>query len=591
MFAIILKAWRAYKILEGWQEWKGSQRRGPHPPRSKAVVTPAGGKFLTGPHVKRSQLEIWAWKLYNTAMPSDSEPFSRLASALIKNFAPRTAVDTGNKITVNILVSKVASYYEKLRTAMDYGNEETILRRTIERSLKRMLFLEEVPSSVAANLVRELIWAGYFPDATVPESIVGKVDSSITLYLRLRDEVLAKKFLPNVDVYSYILQLLSCDIHMILAPNQEKEAMSNFMFHMFRDSVEILDDSKQTKDVQVFIAVRKNFAREDLAFLRYRLFNQIFGKLSEENFSQVVSSFANGYKEIEYELQYPRKDRIFNHIKKKTPPFLILYDLLLLENGHLKELVKDQNKFRERIFAICEGRYRNIGKKVRTAIICSFIFILFTKAFVALFVEGAFERILFGRIQWLSIGVNTVIPPLLMVFAGMLITTPDNQNSEKIYLDIQKLLFSENPKIIATLSLKLKKDGNAFKDFAFYILWLLSICLVFGLIIWALTLLHFNPLSQVVFLFFIAIVSFLAYRIYQTAHIYTVVSKPNLFAPLFDFFFVPIIRVGQRLTEGFTQINFILIIIDFAIETPFKGLFGFFEQWFLFLANKREELE
>jgi hypothetical protein len=94
-----------------------------------------------------------------------------------------------------------------------------------------------------------------------------------------------------------------------------------------------------------------------------------------------------------------------------------------------------------------------------------------------------------------------------------------------------------------------------------------------------------------VFLFFIAIVSFLAYRIYQTAHIYTVVSKPNLFAPLFDFFFVPIIRVGQRLTEGFTQINFILIIIDFAIETPFKGLFGFFEQWFLFLANKREELE
>ena len=444
---------------------------------------------------------------------------------------------------------------------------------------------------MAADLVRELIWAGYFPDATVPESIVGKVSSSISLYLKLKDEVLEKKLLPNVDVYGYILQLLSCDIHTILSPNPEKEAMSNFMFHIFKDTVEISDDSEQTKDVQVFIAVRKNFAREDLAFLRYRLFNQIFGRLSDANFSQVVASFAKGYKEIEFQLQYPRKDRIFNHVKKKTPPFLILYDLLLLENGHLKQLVTESVKFKEKVFAICDGRYKNIGRKVRTAIIRSFIFILVTKAGTALFVEGAFERILFGKVQWFSIGVNTIIPPMLMVAAGLLINTPNTQNSEKIYQDIQKLLFEENPKIIQTLRIKLKRDNNVVKDSAFYILWLLSIVLVFGLIIWALTLLHFNPLSQIVFLFFVAIISFLAYRIYQTAHIYTVISKPNLFSPLFDFFFVPVIRVGQRLTEGFTQINFILIIIDFVIETPFKGLFGFFEQWFLFLANKREELE
>jgi len=73
-------------------------------------------------------------------MPSDSDSFSRLAGALLKAFEPKTAADTGNKISVNILVSKVASYYEKLRTAMDYGGEETILRRTIERILKECCF-------------------------------------------------------------------------------------------------------------------------------------------------------------------------------------------------------------------------------------------------------------------------------------------------------------------------------------------------------------------------------------------------------------------------------------------------------------------
>ena len=530
--------------------------------------------------------------MYNTAMPSDSDSFSKLAGALIKAFEPIPAYDTGNKIMVNILVSKVASYYEKLRTAMDYGNEETILRRTIERILKRMLFLEATPTSIAKDLVRELIWAGYFADATVPESIIEKVASSITLYLKLKNEILAKKLLPNIDIYDYIVQLLSCEIDTILLPNYEKEAMCNFMFQVFKDSIEILDDSEQTKDVQVFIAVRKNFARDDLAFLRYKLFTQIFGQLSEENFTKVAAGFANGHKEIEYQLHYPRKDRIFNHVKRKTPPFLILYDLLMRERGAIKTLAKDLEKFKEEVFAICEARYKNIGKKIRTAIIRSFIFILFTKAFIALFVEGAFERFLFGHIQWLSIGINTIVPPLLMVFAGLLIKTPNIQNSHKIFLDINKLLFEENPKIITSLSLKLKKDSKrTLGEYAFSILWVLSIILVFGLIVWALTILHFNPLSQIVFLFFVAIISFLAYRIYQTAHIYSVISKTSLFSPIFDFFFVPIISVGRRLTEGFTQINFILIIIDFMIEAPFKGLFGFFEQWFLFLANKREELE
>ena len=525
-------------------------------------------------------------------MSSDSDSFSKLATALIKAFEPKATFDTGNKISVNILVSKVVSYYEKLRTAMDYGGEETILRRTIERTLKRMLFLDAAPNSIAQDLVRELIWAGYFADATVPESIVIKVATSITLYLKLKNEILAKKLLPKVDIYSYIVQLLSCDIDTILLPNYEKEAMCNFMFHVLKDSVEILDDSKQTKDVQVFIAVRKNFARDDLAFLRYKLFTQIFNRLSEENFTKVASGFANGYKEIEYQLHYPRKDRIFNHVKKKTPPFLILYDLLMQDNGTVKTLIKTPEKFKEKIFAICEIRYKSIGRKIRTAIIRSFVFILFTKAFIALFVEGTFERILYGQIQWLSIGLNTIVPPLLMITSGLLIKTPNTQNSHRIYLDIHELLLTENPKIAPTLKLKLKKDsGGTIKDSVFSILWFLSICLVFGLIVAGLSLLHFNPLSQVIFLFFVAIISFLAYRIYQTAHIYTVISKTSLFSPIFDFFLVPIIRVGRRLTEGFTQINFILIIIDFIIEAPFKGLFGFFEQWFLFLANKREELE
>ena len=54
---------------------------------------------------------------------------------------------------------------------------------------------------------------------------------------------------------------------------------------------------------------------------------------------------------------------------------------------------------------------------------------------------------------------------------------------------------------------------------------------------------------------------------------------------------MPFIQVGRRLTTAISQINIVLFIFDFIIEAPFKGIFAFFEQWFLFLRTQREKLE
>ena len=519
-----------------------------------------------------------------------SNSFSKLAAHLIDVFETQEKELTDEKITVNDLVSKVAYFYEKFRTSMDYGTEETIPRRAIERMLKRMLFLNQKPKNVAGDLVRELIWAGYFPNATVPQSLIDRVSASIDLYLNLKNKVVEKKILKNEAIDEFILEVMSCDIFSILVPNKEKEAVVNFAFQILRNSINLEDDTPQTRDIQVFIAIRKSFAKDDPAFLKYILFTQIFGRLTEGNFNHVLNSFDEGYKEIKHQLNYPLKERILGYIKKKIPAFLILYDILTKEKGHIRTF--SEEGFRERVFEACDKKYKTIKRKVRTAIVRSFIFILFTKAIIALAVEGTFESLFLGQIQWPSIMLNTILPPSIMVAVGLGIRTPNTQNSELIYQDIKKLLFEEDPVIANTLSLKVKANkGRTLKDFVFSILWVLSIFLTLGIIWLTLDRLNFNALSKVIFIFFIAIISFLSYRIYQTADNYKVIKKPNILTPLFDFFFVPIIRVGQRLTEGVVQINFLLIAVDFIIEAPFKSLIGFFEQWFLFVASKREELE
>ena len=245
-------------------------------------------------------------------MLQDQNFLSPSANVLINIFEEEEKEDDDDTIIVNHLISKVASFYEKLRTAMDYGSEETIPRRAIERMLKRMLFLEEDSRALAEDLLRELVWAGYLPNATVPESIFNEVSNSISIYLRLKNAISKKKVVSSADLNEFILQTLSCEILQTLIPNQKKNTIANFMYKNLKDQIKIEDDSEQTRDVQVFIAIRKSFAKDDMAFLRYRLFKEIFGKLTLENIDKTTESFEEGYREIKFQLSYPKKERLSN---------------------------------------------------------------------------------------------------------------------------------------------------------------------------------------------------------------------------------------------------------------------------------------
>ncbi|MDP3987540.1 MAG: hypothetical protein Q8P80_00145 [Candidatus Levybacteria bacterium] len=517
---------------------------------------------------------------------------SPLSKVLIETFEKDELPNHDKKITVNRLISEVASWYEKIRTVMDYREEAVILRASIERILKRRLILGGTGKTIASPLLRELIWARYFPDASVPESIIEKIANSIDLHLKFKEKILEKTAVSDKTIDKFVKELMSADIEKILNPNKEKEAMTNFMFHVLKDSVAIEDDTKETRDAQVFISVLKAFSRDDLAFLHFRLFRQYFGILTWENIDETAQNFNRGFEEIGKQLNYKRKDRIFNYIKKQTPPFLILDDILRKHKGNFKELIKTSGELPRLVFEDCSYRYDGISSSIRRAIIRSFIFILLTKAFFALSVEGTYDRVVYGHIIWSSIALNIFIPPTIMALAGFMIKKPGDDNSKRILSKVEIILFEEKPRLAPPISVRLTKDtSKPMHDFIFSVLWFLAFVMSFGGIISLLTKLQFNIVSQAIFIFFLTIIAFLTYRINQIAHTYSVGEKQSMTTPIVDFLFMPVVRVGRRLTEGISQINLFLFFLDFVFETPFKGIFAFFEQWFLFLHAKREELE
>lgn len=522
-----------------------------------------------------------------------SKTLNKLSQVLVTAYDKASAPNSDKTISVNPLIAELATWYEKFRTAMDYREDEVILRSTIERILKRRLLLGGNGQSVAAPLIRELVWARYFPDSTISESQVTKVAHGVDLYLKLEQEVNDKHRINKGVVNEWILHLLSSEIEHILKPNDPKDIMSNFIFRIFRDRVTISDDSEETKDAQVFIATRRAYANDDLAFLRYHLFKQYFGSLDEHNLDKISDHFPQGLKEIKNQFQHPAKDKIYTYIKNQTIPFLILDDVLRKYRGSATSLTADEELLNSEVIADCNVRYKNISGKVRRAIVRSVIFILFTKAIFALFAEGAFERIFYGRTLWSSIAINILIPPVLMIIVGSLIKTPTRENSLRILRKINTILYDDPLTLDSPLIVSKKpKRTDPMLWSLFILLWLTTFALSFGAIVFLLTKLHVNPFSQGVFVFFLAIVSFVSYRINRTANSYILKDRKENFGSLVsDFFFMPFIQVGSRLTLAISQINIILFIFDFIIETPFKGIFAFFEQWFLFLRTQREKLD
>lgn len=518
------------------------------------------------------------------------ETLNKPSDYLIKTFEDDSRRRQERGMAVNGLASDVAAWYEKLRTAIENRDEEVILRAAIERIIRRRLLLGGNGKTVAAPLVRELVWARYFEDESIGDDTVSEVAQIIDLWLDFRILIPQHNKINEGELNEWVYHLLSSNIEGLLRDNTKKEAMISYIFHNERRLIKIEDDTEETRDAQTFIAIRRTYAKEDLPFLRYALFVQYFGKLSKENLQDTVENFTQGKRVIEEQLNYKGRFKIYEYIKRAIPPFLILEDVMRSYNGKFKSLTHNDSEFIKVIEETCNARYANISSKVRRAIVRSIIFILLSKVFLAFTIEGTYDRIVYGHIVWPVLAINIAIPVGMMILVSFFIKAPGKDNTERIVARIQSLLYDAKPQLGRQLIFSHNPKSKSMMDTIFTVVWSLTYLISFGIIIYILSRLGFNFVSQIFFLFFFAIVCFLSYRINQAANLYTVKDKPRAITFFVDFFFMPIARVGSYLAEGVRSINVFIFLLDMLIEMPLKGLIAFFEQWFSFLHSKREDL-
>ncbi len=500
----------------------------------------------------------------------------------------------GSHFAVSRTVSLLAALYEKARNAIEFRADHLIRRAAIERILKRRILINGGSKSIAENLVVELLWARYIDSSQVDDAKVAEVGKIVDRYLLVKRE----QFDHGKNAYhlswEMMLGLASSEIEETIVSAKKRQALNNFFYQVIRPKIQIEGEEKLV-NIQTYIAVERAFAQADDAIIAFHLMRMIqpsWLTTSTQTAPAELNAFLKNASLIQQTLRNPLNESLFRYVRKQTPAFFLIRDFFLETGRKSREAIEKPEELERILREIAAKRYLEIGAKIRRSVVRSIIYIFLTKMLFALALEGPFDLFVAKKISYIPLAINTLLPPVLLFLIAGFLTVPGTDNTDRLIARINKIFyhFDEIKNELNVFTAKLPKVKKPVLTAAFSLLYLITFLISFGIITWVLTKLHFNVASQIIFVFFVTLVSFFAYRIRVSAKEYEIVERPGFLAPVVDFFFLPILRVGHLLSNQISRLNVFIFLFDFILEAPLKVIFEVIEEWIRFIRTKKEEI-
>ncbi|NMB83731.1 hypothetical protein GYA28_00385 [Candidatus Roizmanbacteria bacterium] len=534
--------------------------------------------------------------------PKNPQPIklSKYTTALIESLRSvkaRTTPDDLSKITVSQTVSFFALVYEKVRNAVEYREEHQIPRAAMERIIKRRLALNPEGRGEGENLVRELLWARYFDNGSLGNKDAETIQLIFDKYVFLRKLILVGRDVNSRDYLNqFIIELLTAEVEETLNPTgtQKNANYTYFIYQVLRNKVKLEGITDQQKDAFFLAALEKTYRRSDKAYQRYHLFNIFYKNISQltnDEIHTLAPKLPSIFEKIDQMIKNPFVDHLSRFIKKQLPPFLILFSIFQEKFDQIQAIVSDKNRLWEEVEITCRNKYQGLRSRLVSLAVRSFIYIFLTKMVFALILEYPLSNYIYGEINYESIIINTLFPPFFMLLIISFFRIPGDDNTQKIYNRIIDITDADKSFETSVAMVKKKpKEKKPFLIFGFTIFYTFTFFVTFSLIYRILTVINFNLISQIIFVFFVSVVTFFSYRIKQVLVEYTLSEKEGILTPISDFFFMPILSLGKFFSQEIARLNFFIFIFDFLIEAPFKFIFEIIEEWISFVRKRKEEI-
>jgi hypothetical protein len=527
------------------------------------------------------------------------------------------------RIKVSELISGVAFFYEKIRNAVDYGEEHLFRKEAISRILKRQLVIEGLvkvgkSEEMADHLLRELIRAGYLPNDKIPEKKIDDVADIISKHIKLRNLIFPrfgvlsdisrqmKKIVKRerAEMGSWLIGLMASEIEGALEKDSVKEVVISNMYEYLSDSIVLPSNfSQYEKDLklQVYLAIYRDYIKFDesmLSFLVFKYYNANWWMPKDDDLIKISSNIDALRSAIKCQLNHPLTRQMDKYIDRYTVYYETLVDLISEEPAAVYEKIKNKPDALTGLIRQAFGkRYDSVKSKMWRAGTNSILFILFAKAcfligkyVFAKFFDPAMLKYFGGEIDPLFLFVDIGTPVVLLFLVMFFTSLSPEANNKKVVEGVLEITFAKGKRKDKMVLRKPAKRGvviGAIFNFVYMITYFIS----FGGIIFVLRKMDFNYMSILMFIVFLAFVSFLSTRIRRNIRQLLVIEEKDSVLTFFiDFLFIPMVRVGKWLSAKFSKLNVFVFILDFIIEAPFKVLVDIAEQWTRYVKERKEDV-
>ncbi|MCC7522308.1 hypothetical protein IT407_00685 [Candidatus Uhrbacteria bacterium] len=514
---------------------------------------------------------------------------SYLAKA-VQSPKPVDVPDT-SRITVHAAVSRFAVLYERIRNAVDYQDDHLLRKAAIYRILKRHLSLESQPEEIATQLLRELVAARYFPNGFLPDTKIQEAAKVIHKYLAVK-----RVHVGNERYDSWLLGIISAEMEEVLDDHSQPKAFVNFLFEQLCERITIKDGEldETERRLQVYVACHRMLIKADadmIGFKLLRAYEPAWMRPEEwvESPTDMAVAMAGLEPRVYAALRHPLAPKFQAAIKPWSISLNILRTALLEDPSKAEALMNDPAKLHAAVERIAERRILESKAKLRRGTVRAMIYLFVTKMLVAILMEVPSELAVYREIHRIPLAVNVIFPPILMLLVGILIRPPSKDNVKRIKQGVDELLSPEGPK---GREVRLPKK-NGFWGWLFLTsAYLFAFVVTFGLVFFLLDQVHFTWISSLIFVFFLCVVSFFAFRLRSVTREFVAVERPESLVGIFmDFFSIPILRAGRYLSETISQFNVFVFFFDFIFEAPFKIFLNLLEEWSAFMKEKKEQLQ
>jgi hypothetical protein len=356
--------------------------------------------------------------------------------------------------------------------------------------------------------------------------------------------------------------------------------------------------------IQIYLSINRNFLKFDAAMLSFVLFKYYnknwleigqAGKISEEE-RDVIKKIAAGLEELKNVID----EQLVHPLTKQLDRIVRVYSLcssILAETiaGNptktYNELQKGEKGFIASVRKVCEQKYQAAKNRLWRAATRSIIYIFLTKSIFVILIEIPAIKWFGEPLNPISLLINIAFPAVLLFFIVSLTRKPNKDNTERIINGLKEITFSGQEKK-QPIVLRRPARRNWLKNGIFNLVYVASFCVSVYFIVWALDKVNFNWVSIIIFLFFLAFVSFFSVITTRGVKELVIVErKENLLVFLLDLFYMPIILVGRWLSREFSKINVFIFLFDFIIEAPFKVLVEIGEDWARYVRERRDNLD